>query len=92
MDPDTKMKYKDPDYLETIRGNVPLTIVNGTIQTARQTHVSNTALNLASNKKSISFVRRWAKETTDRVSLSFEFQVYSLNQLALLMELNTLTI
>ncbi|PLW39182.1 hypothetical protein PCASD_07637 [Puccinia coronata f. sp. avenae] len=66
MEPNIKMKYKDPDYLESIRGDVPITVVNGIVQTARKTHVASTTLNLASNKKSISFVRRWAKETTDQ--------------------------
>jgi hypothetical protein len=68
MEPNIKMKYKDPDYLESIRGDVPITVVNGIVQTARKTHMASTTLNLASNKKSISFVRRWAKETTDQVS------------------------
>ncbi|PLW45151.1 hypothetical protein PCASD_04547 [Puccinia coronata f. sp. avenae] len=43
MEPDIKMKYKDPHYLESIRWQ-------------------------SSNKKSISFVRRWAKETTNQLN------------------------
>jgi hypothetical protein len=69
MDPDIKMQYKDPTFIESIRGNVPMTVVNGVIQTVKKTSVSSSTLTLASEKKSITFVRRWAKETIDRVSL-----------------------
>ncbi|PLW10022.1 hypothetical protein PCASD_23938 [Puccinia coronata f. sp. avenae] len=68
MDPEIKAKYKDPNFLETIRGNVPITVVNGIVQTARKTHVASTTLNLASNKKSFSFVRKWAKDTIDKLN------------------------
>ncbi|KAI9600423.1 hypothetical protein H4Q26_000206 [Puccinia striiformis f. sp. tritici PST-130] len=60
---ETKAKYKDPAYIETIRGDVPMIVVDGSIQTVRKTHVANTTLNLASNQKSVTFVKRWAKET-----------------------------
>ncbi|POW13326.1 hypothetical protein PSTT_03749 [Puccinia striiformis] len=52
IDPEIKSKYKDPAYIETIRGDVPMLVVNGCIQTARKTHVANTSLNLACNQKS----------------------------------------
>ncbi|KAI7958791.1 hypothetical protein MJO28_002582 [Puccinia striiformis f. sp. tritici] len=68
MDPDMKMKYKDPAFIETIWGDIPMTVVNGVIQTARKAHVANTTLNLASNKKSVTFVRKWAKDTIDRMN------------------------
>ncbi|POW10429.1 hypothetical protein PSTT_06104, partial [Puccinia striiformis] len=68
IDPDIKMKYKDPAFIDSIRGDVPMTVVNGVIQTARKAHVANTTLNLASNKKSVTFVRKWAKETIDRMN------------------------
>ncbi|KAI9605669.1 hypothetical protein H4Q26_004034 [Puccinia striiformis f. sp. tritici PST-130] len=45
------MKYKDYDFIKTLRGDVPVELVNGTIQTTRQVHVANTALNLGSNKE-----------------------------------------
>ncbi|KAI9622478.1 hypothetical protein H4Q26_015159 [Puccinia striiformis f. sp. tritici PST-130] len=63
IDPEIKSKYKDPAYIETIRGDVPMLVVNGCIQTARKTHVANTSLNLACNQKSTTFVRRWAHDT-----------------------------
>ncbi|KAH9471073.1 hypothetical protein Pst134EA_004981 [Puccinia striiformis f. sp. tritici] len=62
IDPETKSKYKDPAYIETIRGDVPMLVVNGCIQT----HVANTSLNLACNQKSTTFVRRWAHDTIQR--------------------------
>ncbi|KAA1078408.1 hypothetical protein PGT21_034725 [Puccinia graminis f. sp. tritici] len=68
LDPDIKIKYKDPDYIESIRGNVPIVVVNGEIQTARKTHVANTTLYLGSNKQSVSFVKRWFKDTVDRMN------------------------
>ncbi|KAI9600644.1 hypothetical protein H4Q26_000433 [Puccinia striiformis f. sp. tritici PST-130] len=66
IDPEIKSKYKDPAYIETIRGDVPMLVVNGCIQTARKTHVANTSLNLACNQKSTTFVRRWAHDTIQR--------------------------
>jgi hypothetical protein len=57
LDPDIKIKYKDPDYIESIRGDVPIVVVNGQIQTARKTRVANTTLYLGSNKPSVSFVK-----------------------------------
>ncbi|PLW57628.1 hypothetical protein PCANC_01109 [Puccinia coronata f. sp. avenae] len=68
MDPDIKMQYKDPTFIESICGNVPMTVVNGVIQTVKKTSVSSSTLTLASKKKSITFVRRWAKETIDRMN------------------------
>ncbi|KAI9621741.1 hypothetical protein H4Q26_015507 [Puccinia striiformis f. sp. tritici PST-130] len=64
IDPETKSKYKDPAYIETIRGDVPMLVVNGCIQT----HVANTSLNLACNQKSTTFVRRWAHDTIQRMN------------------------
>jgi hypothetical protein len=71
MDPDIKMQYKDPTFIESICGDVPMTVVNGVIQTVKKRQVASSTLTLASEKKSITFVRRWAKETIDRVSLFF---------------------
>ncbi|KAI7961716.1 hypothetical protein MJO28_002205 [Puccinia striiformis f. sp. tritici] len=68
IDPEIKSKYKDPAYIETIRGDVPMLVVNGCIQTARKTHVANTSLNLACNQKSTTFVRRWAHDTIQRMN------------------------
>ncbi|KAH9463075.1 hypothetical protein MJO29_008674 [Puccinia striiformis f. sp. tritici] len=63
LTPKIKMKYKDYDFIKTLQGDAPVELVNGTIQTTRQVHVANTALNLGSNKKSIAFARRWIKDT-----------------------------
>ncbi|KAI9599839.1 hypothetical protein KEM48_001696 [Puccinia striiformis f. sp. tritici PST-130] len=68
IDQETKAKYKDPAYIETIRGDVPMIVVDGSIQTVRKTHVADTTLNLASNQKSVTFVKRWAKETINRMN------------------------
>ncbi|KAI7945446.1 hypothetical protein MJO29_011834 [Puccinia striiformis f. sp. tritici] len=54
LTPEIKMKYKDYDFIKTLRGDVPVELVNGTIQTTRQVHVANTALNLGSNKRAAS--------------------------------------
>ncbi|WAR63023.1 hypothetical protein PtB15_18B105 [Puccinia triticina] len=78
FDDEIKAKYKDPDYLETIRGDVPMDFVNGIVQTVRQANVASKALMLASNKKSITFVQRWAKETIDRAS----FYYFIMNELS----------
>ncbi|OAV86650.1 hypothetical protein PTTG_04936 [Puccinia triticina 1-1 BBBD Race 1] len=68
FDPATKLKYKDPAFLESICGDKPLKITNGVVQTARDVHISNTKLTLGSNQKSITFVRRWVKETVRRMN------------------------
>ncbi|PLW16318.1 hypothetical protein PCASD_18707 [Puccinia coronata f. sp. avenae] len=68
MDPDIKMQYKDPTFIESICGDVPMTVVNGVIQTVKKRQVASSTLTLASEKKSITFVRRWAKETIDRMN------------------------
>ncbi|KAI9611186.1 hypothetical protein KEM48_004658 [Puccinia striiformis f. sp. tritici PST-130] len=62
LTPEIKMKYKDYDFIKTLRGDVPVELVNGTIQTTRQVHVANTALNLGSNKRGIAFAQRWIKD------------------------------
>ena len=64
------MKYKDPDYLEGICGDAPMDVVN---EIVRQANVASKALTLASNKKSITFVQRWAKETIEQVSFYYSF-------------------
>ncbi|KAI7935915.1 hypothetical protein MJO29_015218 [Puccinia striiformis f. sp. tritici] len=69
IDPETKAEYKDAAYIETIRGDIPMLVTaNGSIQTARKTHVAKTTLNLASNQSSITFVKRWAKDTIKRMN------------------------
>ncbi|KAH9440875.1 hypothetical protein MJO28_016156 [Puccinia striiformis f. sp. tritici] len=64
-----KAEYKDAAYIETIRGDIPMLVTaNGSIQTARKTHVAKATLNLASNQSSITFVKRWAKDTIKRMN------------------------
>jgi hypothetical protein len=43
-----------------------------------------TWLNLASNKKSVQFVRQWAKETTEQVSIPVQSEIQASNNCSLL--------
>ncbi|KAA1108199.1 hypothetical protein PGT21_003630 [Puccinia graminis f. sp. tritici] len=76
LTPEIKMKYKDYEFIKTLRSDIPVELVDGTIQTARQAHVANTALNLGSNKKSLAFARRWIKDTIDAASFLFFHSTY----------------